>query len=76
MTPVDELENPFEFLPDGLAIVAAFAACVLYTDKLEQDKLTQIEEVEQETAQVRRSYNNIIGDLEKFKDMENQVPAP
>ena len=73
LTPVDELENPFEFLPDGFAIVAAFAACYWYMGNLEQEKLTQIEEVEQETAQVRRSYNNIKGDLEKFKDMENQV---
>jgi small-conductance mechanosensitive channel len=73
LTPLDELDNPFWYVPDFVAMSLAGVACWFYMSSSVEEKLMQVEELQSETAQIQSSYDNIAQDLEKFKNLENEV---
>ena len=73
LTPIDELDNPLWFVPDVAAFVLAATGCWFFLTSAVEEKLMEVEELQTETAQIQSSYDNIAQDLEKFKNLENEV---
>lgn len=73
LTPLDELDNPYWYVPDVVTIAIAAVGCWLYLSSLVDDARFEIDDIVAETTQVQASYDNIAQDLEKFKNLENEV---
>ena len=73
LTPIDELDNPLWFVPDVAAFLLAATGCWFFLTNAVEEKLMEVEELQTETAQIQASYDNIAQDLEKFKNLENEV---
>lgn len=73
LTPIEELENPHWYVPDVTVFLAAVIGCWFIMDSIIQEKNLVTEELNVETMQMQKSYDNIAADLEVFKNLESEI---